>query len=175
MAPSTVLFHAAAGWFIWSLSHNLGHRWWHVDMRKGKQTFYAHGERMHHRYYDSEDLTLAHAEDPTELFISFPAKWVALMVLVPVLLYGAWLGVLAALCFGAGLYGSLSLDHLLHKRFHRGERLPGVLGWFQHMHVVHHATHTTNFFFVSGLVWDLLFGTLKQDAPEPTPPASFGS
>jgi hypothetical protein len=26
------------GWVFWSLSHNLGHRWWHVEMRTGKNT-----------------------------------------------------------------------------------------------------------------------------------------
>lgn len=62
-----------AGWCIWSLGHNLGHRWWHDDMLQGKTTFYAHGEREHHRIYDRHGQNQFHvAEDPKELFISFP-------------------------------------------------------------------------------------------------------
>jgi sterol desaturase/sphingolipid hydroxylase (fatty acid hydroxylase superfamily) len=27
------------------------------------------------------------------------------------------------------------------------------------MHMVHHQTHASNFFFVSGLIWDVVLGT----------------
>jgi hypothetical protein len=132
----TISLHVLAGWCFWSLAHNLGHRWWHVDMKKGKQTFYAHGE----------------------VFISFPFKYVAPAALLPVAIYGWLLGWTAMVPFAVGLHGSMILDHLVHKACHRGH-LGGVLGWFQRMHAVHHATHANNYFFVSGLVWDVLFRT----------------
>jgi hypothetical protein len=150
-----------AGWVFWSLAHNLGHRWWHDEMRKGKQTFYAHGEREHHRLYDRHDQAHAAAEDPRELFISFPYPIVAAIALLPVAAY-AWLrGMPAAIPFALALYGSMTLDHLLHKLFHRRAHLQGVLGWFQRLHLTHHATHNRNYFFVTGLVWDVAFRTFS--------------
>src|SRR6188508_1966073 len=62
----TTGLHFSAGWAFWSLSHYVGHRWWHDDMKKGKQTFYAHGERQHHRLYDGDDQAFMRAEDPGE-------------------------------------------------------------------------------------------------------------
>jgi hypothetical protein len=163
MALSINLF---AGWCFWSLAHNVGHRWWHDEMRKGKQTFYAHGEREHHRLYDTHDLTTAGAEDPNELFISFPYPIVAAIALVPIGLYAWIFGVPAAVPFAVALYASMTLDHLLHKQFHKREHLPGVRGWFQRLHMTHHATHNRNYFFVTGLVWDLLFRTFRADRPQ---------
>jgi sterol desaturase/sphingolipid hydroxylase (fatty acid hydroxylase superfamily) len=40
-----------------------------------------------------------------------------------------------------------------------------LLGWFQSMHLVHHATHDRNYFFVSGLLWDVLLGTASTRTP----------
>ena len=156
-----------AGWCFWSLAHNLGHRWWHQEMRHGKQTFYAHGEREHHRLYDRPDATTLGAEDPRELFISFPLPFVAALGVGPVLAYGWLTSWPSAVPFAAAMYGSMVLDDYLHRRFHREPHLPGVLGRLQRMHQVHHATHDRNFFFMTGLLWDVLFGTavLKGDTP----------
>lgn len=157
------LVHLFAGWFFWSFAHNVGHRWWHDEMRKGKQTFYAHGEREHHRLYDTHDLDAAHAEDPRELFISFPYPIVAAIALLPIGLYAWIFGRPAAIPFAIALYASMTLDHLLHKQFHKRPGLPGLLGWFQQMHMTHHATHNRNYFFVTGLVWDVLFRTFRSE------------
>jgi hypothetical protein len=161
MEIQTLSINLLAGWCFWSLAHNLGHRWWHDEMRKGKKTFYAHGEREHHRLYDSHDLKEAAAEDPNELFISFPYPIVAAVALVPIAVYTLILGVSAAIPFAVALYGSMTVDHLLHKQFHKREHLHGVLGWFQQLHMTHHATHNRNYFFVTGLVWDVLFRTFR--------------
>jgi len=154
------LFDVTAGWCTWSLAHNLGHRWWHNDMRRGRQTFYAHGERQHHRIYDQHgNRGFQLGEDPGELFISFPFFVVAPVALAFVAVYGYLRGWPDAFPYAAGLYFFMLLDHRLHILFHRAAKLPGLLGWFQQMHLVHHQTHNSNFFFVSGLVWDLLLGT----------------
>jgi hypothetical protein len=149
-----------AGWCAWSLGHNLGHRWWHDEMHKGKVTFYAHGEREHHRIYDRHGENQYHfAEDPKELFISFPLPLIAGASTVFVALYGWLAGWANAGPFAVALYGSMVLDHQVHILFHKKAHLPGVLGWFQRMHLTHHATHNRNYFFVSGFVWDVLFRT----------------
>jgi len=132
-------------------------------MRKGKQTFYAHGEREHHRLYDTHNLEAAHAEDPRELFISFPYPIVAAIALLPIGLYAWIFGRPAAIPFGIAVYASMTLDHLLHKQFHKHPNLPGVVGWVQQMHMTHHATHNRNYFFVTGLVWDVLFRTFRSE------------
>jgi hypothetical protein len=161
MDPSTAVLDAVYGWITWSLSHNLGHRWWHIEMKANIQTFYAHGEREHHRVYDNHaDSSFHQTEDPRELFISFPFPIVASLGLLLVAGFGYVRGWGHTVPFSAGMYGFMLLDHKLHILFHRGERLSGMLGWFQRMHMVHHETHTRNFFFVSGVVWDALFGTL---------------
>ncbi len=91
MPWTNALFDFAAGWCAWSLAHNLGHRWWHNDMKQGRQTFYAHGEREHHRIYDRHgDHRIHLAEDPRELFISFPFAVVGPVALVFVAAFG-WL------------------------------------------------------------------------------------
>jgi len=167
------LLDVGAGWCTWSLAHNLGHRWWHNDMRKGRQTFYAHGERQHHRIYDRDgDHGFHHDEDPRELFISFPFFVVGPVALLFVWAYASLMGWSRAIPFGAGLYFFMLLDHRLHILFHRTANLPGVLGWFQQMHRIHHQTHTRNFFFVSGLVWDLILGTAVTHSPVATKSAS---
>jgi hypothetical protein len=146
------------GWCFWSLSHNLGHRWWHNDMKKGVQTFYAHGEREHHRIYDGTpgaERTIA--DDPRELFISFPFVVVGPAALLPVAAYAYFQGWSHAIPFAIAMYAAMILDHRLHIHFHRTPNLRGVVGWFQKMHLVHHATHRSNFFFVSGFLWDVLF------------------
>ena len=149
-----------AGWCVWSLGHNLGHRWWHDEMRKGKTTFYAHGEREHHRVYDPHgERAFQIGEDPKELFISFPLPIIAPVGLLFVALYGWLRGWPHAWPFAGALYVSMVLDHQLHILFHKYARLDGLLGWFQRMHLTHHATHNRNYFFVSGLLWDVLFGT----------------
>jgi len=154
------LLDVLAGWCTWSLAHNLGHRWWHNDMKAGRQTFYAHGEREHHRIYDRHGDTGFHTDqDPRELFISFPFAVVGPVALLFVAAYGYLCGWQDAVPYAAGLYVFMLLDHRLHILFHRTPSLPGVFGWLQRMHMVHHQTHTRNFFFVSGLVWDVLLGT----------------
>jgi len=177
----TTGLHFTAGWAFWSLSHYVGHRWWHDDMKKGKQTFYAHGERQHHRLYDGDDRAFMRSEDPQELFISFPYKHVATVAVIPVALYGWLVGWLPAAAFGVAMYGSMTFDHQLHRLFHRRDSLPGLLGRLREMHRVHHATHTANFFFVSGFVWDLLMRTVvfppqavaqAQSPVRPAPPVA---
>jgi hypothetical protein len=167
MDPSTTaVFDVVCGWITWSLSHNLGHRWWHIEMKANMQTFYAHGEREHHRVYDNHtDSTYHHKEDPKELFISFPFPIVATAALFLVAAYGFLLGWPHTIPFAAGLYGSMLLDHQLHILFHRGRALTGILGWLQRMHMVHHETHTRNYFFASGVIWDALLGTLVARSP----------
>ena len=166
MPWTNALFDFAAGWCAWSLAHNLGHRWWHNDMKQGRQTFYAHGEREHHRIYDRHgDHRIHLAEDPRELFISFPFAVVGPVALVFVAAFGWLRGWPAALPFAAGLYFFMLLDHRLHIRFHRAAALPGILGRLQQMHHLHHQTHDRNFFFASGLPWDLLFGTATARQP----------
>ena len=158
-----------AGWCIWSLGHNLGHRWWHDDMLQGKTTFYAHGEREHHRIYDRHGQNQFHvAEDPKELFISFPLWIIAVVALLIVALYGWLCGWPHAGPFAATLYISMVLDHQLHILFHKKMRLTGILGRFQQMHFIHHATHNRNYFFVSGFLWDVLFRTAVLRPTIPT-------
>jgi hypothetical protein len=154
-----------AGWLVWSLAHNLGHRWWHAEMRQGKQTFYAHGEREHHRVYDEHrDRERQKEDDPSELFISFPFIIVAPFGLVFVAIFGWFGGWNHCVPFATGLYISMVLDHRLHILFHKKERLGGWFGSFQRMHLIHHTTHTSNYFFVSGLIWDILFRTAQRPA-----------
>ena len=151
-----------SGWIVWSLSHNLGHRWWHVEMRHGKQTPYAHGEREHHRIYDAHGaLEWQGGEDPRELFISFPLVAIAPIGLLFVAAYGWLRGWPHALPFAVALYACMVADHRLHILFHKAPRLAGPLGRLQHMHLIHHQTHRHNYFFVTGLVWDILFGTAR--------------
>jgi len=147
-----------AGWCAWSLGHNLGHRWWHDEMEQGKITFYAHGEREHHRLYDRPwESDFQGAQDPKELFISFPLFVVGPLASLFAVLYGWLSGWPHAIPFAAAFYASMVLDHQLHILFHKKTRLPGVLAWFQQLHRVHHATHNKNYFFVTGLLWDVIF------------------
>jgi len=147
-----------AGWCAWSLGHNLGHRWWHDEMDKGKATFYAHGEREHHRIYDEPSTPQHHAaEDPEELFISFPLLVVGSLASILVLAYGWLSGWSHAVPFTGAFYASMVLDHQLHIQFHKKKRLPAVLAWFREMHLLHHATHNKNYFFVTGFLWDVIF------------------
>lgn len=164
MTPLSLGVDIVAGWCVWSLAHNLGHRWWHVDMRAGKKTFYAHGESEHHRLYDA-DYHAHRDEDPLELFISFPYKYIAPAALLIVAAVGAVFGWAHALGFFLGFHGSMSLDHFSHVAFHKRDRLPGFFGRLQDLHRIHHTTHRNNYFFVSGYVWDLLLGTLLKRRP----------
>src|SRR6185503_30113 len=151
-----------AGWCIWSLSHHLGHRWWHDEMLHGKETFYAHGEREHHRVYDNHGAREQQvADDPKEMFISFPLWLVAPVALVFVAIFAALRGWPHALPFAIAMYGSMVADHQFHILFHKRPNLTGILGRFQRMHLIHHETHNSNFFFVSGYIWDTLFGTAR--------------
>jgi hypothetical protein len=169
MDPLSILIDVAAGWCAWSLGHNLGHRWWHEEMRRGMETFYAHGERQHHVVYDRHAETeLQRSLDPNEDFISFPLLIVAPAGLLFVAGFGYLRGWIHALPFALGLYFFMVLDHQIHIVFHKKEKLSGVLGWFQRLHLVHHATHNRNFFFMSGIVWDLLLGTVSTRTPVAT-------
>ncbi|HXB75736.1 MAG TPA: hypothetical protein VNY05_46320 [Candidatus Acidoferrales bacterium] len=152
----------AAGWCTWSLAHNLGHRWWHDEMRQGKQTVYAHGEREHHRVYDNHGQRDLHiAEDPKELFISFPFFAVAPVALLLVAAYGWLRGWMHSVPFGTAMYACMFADHRLHILFHKSPKLGGILGRFQQMHMIHHRTHRHNYFFFSGFLWDALFRTAR--------------
>lgn len=162
-----------SGWGVWSLAHNLGHRWWHQDMAKGRQTFYAHGEREHHRVYDGPvNLQFRHTEDPNELFISFPLAVVAPVGLLIVAAYGLFRGGAHWLPFAISMYAFMLLDQQVHTLFHRHDRLEGVLGRLQDLHLVHHRTHRHNFFFASGIVWDLLFRTVRGPSEIDLPPGN---
>lgn len=123
-------------------------------------TFYAHGERQHHHIYDGHGETdRQHAVDPRELFISFPLPLIAAAGLAFVAAYGWLRGWEHTVPFAAGLYLFMVMDHQLHVLFHKAQALGGILGWFQRMHMVHHSTHNRNYFFVSGLLWDMAFRT----------------
>jgi len=161
------LLDVAAGWVTWSLVHNLGHRWWHHDMEKGVQTFYAHGEREHHRIYDQHGaLAFQTQEDPRELFISFPFVVVAPVASLFVLAYSYLPGWHHAAPYALGLYASMLIDHRLHILFHRTTQLPPALQRLRAMHMIHHATHNRNYFFVTGYVWDLLLRTAVPPGAE---------
>lgn len=162
MSLLSIAADLVCGWGVWSLAHNLGHRWWHVEMRDGKDTPYAHGEREHHRIYDGEIGFWQHEEDPKELFISFPLVAVAPFGLLFVAAFGWLRGWEHCLPFAIALYASMVTDHQLHILFHKSPALPGVLGRLQQMHVVHHTTHQHNFFFVTGWIWDVLFQTARE-------------
>jgi len=162
MSTTSVLADFFWGWLVWSLSHNLGHRWWHVEMRQGRKTAYAHGEREHHRVYDRHGARdWQREEDPRELFISFPLIAIAPVGLLFVAGYGWLRGWERCLSFSIALYASMVIDHQVHILFHKARNLGGPLGWLQQMHLVHHTTHRHNFFFVTGLPWDVLFGTAR--------------
>jgi len=163
---SSVSAALLCGWGVWSLAHNLGHRWWHVEMRQGKNTAYAHGEREHHRVYDPPSKRdWQRVEDPKALFISFPLLAVAPIGLLFVAGYG-WLGGWAnCIPFAVSMYVCMIADHQLHILFHKSTKLPGLLGTLQQMHIIHHATHRYNFFFVSGWMWDVLFGSARTRTP----------
>lgn len=173
MNLTTAMLDVVCGWAAWSLAHNLGHRWWHHDMKRGVQTFYAHGEREHHRIYDRHGATDFHAqEDPRELFISFPFIVVAPAALMLVAGFGALAGWWHALPFACGLYASMIVDHRLHIQFHRATPLSPRLERLRAMHMLHHATHDRNFFFVTGYVWDWLLRTVSHpDRVDATPRA----
>jgi sterol desaturase/sphingolipid hydroxylase (fatty acid hydroxylase superfamily) len=131
-------------------------------MRQGKKTAYAHGEREHHRVYDSHGARAWQSvEDPKELFISFPLFAIAPIGLVFVAAYGWLRGWDHCPAFAAAMYACMVTDHQLHILFHKSPELPGVLGRLQRMHLIHHGTHRYNFFFVTGLVWDVLLGTAR--------------
>jgi hypothetical protein len=155
------------GWGVWSLAHNLGHRWWHLEMRQGKKTPYAHGEREHHRVYDSHGAgAWQHAEDPRELFISFPLFAIAPIGLLFVAGFGWLRGWDHCVPFAIAMYASMVADHRLHILFHKAPQLSGALGRLQQMHMIHHGTHRHNYFFVTGLVWDVLLGTARTEFVE---------
>jgi hypothetical protein len=100
------------GWLVWTLAHNLGHRWWHIEMTLGKKTPYAHGEREHHRVYDRHgDHDWHTGEDPRELFISFPFFAIAPIGLLFVATYGWLRGWEHAPGFALAMYASMILDH----------------------------------------------------------------
>jgi len=131
-------------------------------MAKGKQTFYAHGEREHHRVYDGPgNIQSRHKEDPKELFISFPLPVVAPFGLLFVAVYGLLRGGTHWLPFAISMYAFMLMDQQVHILFHKHEQLLGILGRLQRLHMVHHRTHRHNFFFVSGIVWDLVFRTAR--------------
>ena len=131
-------------------------------MRHGKKTPYAHGEREHHRVYDPHGaFDWQQAEDPRELFISFPLFAIAPIGLLFVAAYGWLRGWQHCLSFALAMYASMIVDHRIHIVFHRSSQLPGPLGWLQRMHMVHHRTHRHNYFFVTGLIWDVLLGTAR--------------
>lgn len=156
------------GWFVWSIGHNIGHRVWHHDMEQGKKTFVAHGESEHHRIYDGPIQRELHkAEDPKGNFISFPLAFVAAAGLLLALGFSFFFGRTNGVAFGLSMFVFMVADHQLHTFFHRRESLCGILGHFQRLHLIHHATHDRNFFFVSGFIWDILFGTFQ--APKNTP------
>lgn len=162
MTVTLWLLSVVAGWAAWSLVHNLGHRWWHHDMKRGVQTFYAHGEREHHRIYDQPGALEFYAqEDPRELFISFPFVVVAPAALLMVAAVGYAAG-WYAFPFACGLYASMIIDHRLHILFHRTTALSPRLERLRAMHMIHHATHDRNYFFVTGYVWDWMFGTASH-------------
>ena len=176
MNQLSVFSDALCGWAMWSLSHNVGHRWWHIEMRLGTKTPYAHGEREHHRVYDQHGaFAWQHEEDPKELFISFPLIAVAPVGLLFVAGYGWLRGWEHCAPFAIAMYSCMVLDHRLHIMFHSSPPLPGILGRLQRMHKIHHQTHTYNYFFCTGLVWDVLLRTARfrgastavhPDAPE---------
>lgn len=167
MNPVAVVADSLCGWAVWSLLHNLGHRWWHVEMRLGKKTPYAHGEREHHRVYDSHGARdWQTAEDPRELFISFPLIAVAPIGLLFVAAYGWLRGWEHCSAFAIAMYACMIVDHQVHILFHKSPRLDGPLGWLQRMHMIHHGTHHHNYFFVTGLPWDVLLGTARMKAAQ---------
>ena len=144
-------------------------------MRVGMKTPYAHGEREHHRVYDSPGPNHQHhEEDPQELFISFPFRVIAPIALLFVAAYGWLRGWEHCLPFAITMYGSMLLDHRLHILFHRSAPLPGMLGRFQLMHQNHHKTHRNNYFFVTGLPWDVLFGTVRTKLGRTAPSRKLG-
>jgi hypothetical protein len=173
MSFTSLLADFLSGWATWSLSHNLGHRWWHTEMRNGKQTAYAHGEREHHRLYDAAGIAdWQIAEDPRELFISFPLAAIAPIGLLFVAGYGWLRGWEHCLPFAAAMYTCMVADHRLHILFHKSPPLGGMLGRLQQMHLVHHQTHRYNYFFVTGWIWDVLLGTARTAATRDRPYAN---
>jgi hypothetical protein len=97
-------------------------------------------------------------EDPRELFISFPFIAIAPIGLLFAAGYGWLCGWGHCLPFGLAIYTCMIVDPRLHIAFHKSPALGGPLGWLQRTHLIHHRTHRYNYFFVTGLIWDVLLG-----------------
>ena len=111
----------------------------------------------------------------TQLTSICPSKVaVAPAGLLFVALYGLLRGWAHCLPFGVWMYSCMMIDHQLHKLFHKAAHLPGPLGRLQRMHLIHHEPHRLNYFYVSGLVGDLLFRTAqtKKVLSQPDPVAA---
>lgn len=150
------------GYCVWSMAHNLGHRLWHVHMRQGKQTDFALGESAHHQIYDNYFAFHMHnIGDPDAKFRNFPMIKVGLTLLPFVLVSFYFLTAPQAILFTTSMYFFMAIDYAVHEKIHSEKIESGLLGILQRMHVIHHKTQRHNFCFLTGIIWDVLFGSFK--------------
>jgi sterol desaturase/sphingolipid hydroxylase (fatty acid hydroxylase superfamily) len=148
LSASVVVWRAAAGIAVWTLTEYLMHRYaFHFvpRTRAGVALAYlSHG--VHHAYPRDPDRLVM------PLIVSAP-------IAVVLLLAGHAIGGAGAYPFLGGFaVGYLAYD-LIHYSIHRYDTKSGVLNWLRRYHFQHHFAATDRQFGVSTPIWDYVFRT----------------
>lgn len=149
------------GWMFWSLGHYTTHRLWHRWMLRGVTNAAVEGERQHHETFDGN----------SQEFSNVPASHISFRLHFPIVA-----GSLASIpvYFVAGFSSAITMMLsfvffvLIDDRAHRlAHGLPlkfcnscGL--WIRELHRRHHDEHDKNFAILSGIIWDISFGTFRR-------------
>jgi sterol desaturase/sphingolipid hydroxylase (fatty acid hydroxylase superfamily) len=148
------------GWAAWSLSFYWMHRSWHWGMARKSKAAIVVGELKHHELGDSDPYDIA--ADPEGHFVNFPKFVAAVLILVLAWIWCVLFGPLAALVLLTALAICSLCDTLVHNLAHLPQRYTfWPVGWVRRLHRIHHTTWRHNYSFVTGIVWDVIFGTYK--------------
>jgi sterol desaturase/sphingolipid hydroxylase (fatty acid hydroxylase superfamily) len=140
------------GWLVWSFGHYWGHRWFHWRMKRGSRAGVIEGEYLHHEHYD----TYPPKPDPGGRHATFPYSILLAINLAYVAIAWYFFGPATALLFCFGLNGAMAVDDFVHFLDH------GSI-WKSNRHRLHHSTHACNYAFWTGVIWDVIFRTYRND------------
>lgn len=149
------------GWLTLSLGHYCIHRYWHKKFSSKSQIIA--GERLHHDIYDKAETE---SLDPHDIVKGPPPALAVLVLFLVGSIYMAVIGVVNGWAFMATSILCLVIDDLCHRSVH--DHTVNITAntlapeWFKKAHETHHRMRTKNFSFITGHVWDRVFGTWDQ-------------
>lgn len=151
------MIYIILGIISWSLGHYIVHRILHYLLSLKKINHISDGENNHHLIYD--DNSNNRDKDIGARYVTFPYNMALLTLLLLIGLISLF-STNIALLFSIGYIFGMAVDDIFHSICHFNNKKK-FFNKIVEIHNIHHRDHDCNFGFFFGLIYDVIFFTIR--------------